>query len=66
MRSTIDEDKKSALMDLINRLGSEITTLYHTIEEDINIPPDDYEAYEKQIEKLYSILQDLEEEVTFS
>jgi nitrate/nitrite-specific signal transduction histidine kinase len=64
--STIKEHKKEILADLINRLGSEITTLYHTIEEDINIPPDDYEAYEKQIEKLYSILQDLEEEVTFS
>jgi hypothetical protein len=64
--STIKEHKKEILMDLINRLGSAITTHYHTIEEDINIPPDDYEAYEKQIEKLYSILQDLEEEVTFS
>jgi polyhydroxyalkanoate synthesis regulator phasin len=64
--STIKENKKEILMDLINRLGSEVGTLYHTIEEDINIPPDDYEAYEKQIEKLYSILQDLEEEVTFS
>jgi nitrate/nitrite-specific signal transduction histidine kinase len=64
--STITENKKEILADLINRLGSEITTLYHIIEEDTNIPPDDYEAYEKQIEKLYSILQDLEEEVTFS
>jgi hypothetical protein len=64
--STITEVKKEILMDLINRLGSEITTLYHTIEEDINIPPDDYEAYEKQIENLYSILQEIEEEVVFS
>jgi hypothetical protein len=64
--STIKEHKKEILMDLINRLGSEISTLYHIIEEDTNIPPDDYEAYEKQIENLYSILQDLEEEVTFS
>jgi nitrate/nitrite-specific signal transduction histidine kinase len=64
--STISEDKKSVLSDLIKRLGSEISTLYHTIEEDTNIPTDAYEAYEKQIENLYSILQDLEEEITFS
>jgi hypothetical protein len=64
--STIKEHKKEILMGLINRLGSEIGIIYHTIEEDTNIPPNDYEAYEKQIESLYSILQDLEEEVIFS
>lgn len=66
MNSSISEDKKAILMELINRLGSGIGILYHTIEEDANIPLDEYRAYEKQIENLYSILQDTEEEVKYS
>jgi hypothetical protein len=41
-------------------------TLDHKIEEDVNIPEDDYRVYEKQLEKVYTILQDLDEEITFS
>lgn len=63
---TIAEHKRDVLIDLINRLGSEIGVLYHKIEEDTNIPPDDYIEYEKHIESLYSILQQIEEEVQFS
>lgn len=62
----ISEDKKEILMDLINRMGSAINNIYSTIEDDVNIPPDDYEEYEKQIERMYSILQDLESEVIFT
>jgi ribulose 1,5-bisphosphate carboxylase large subunit-like protein len=62
MKPIIAEYKRDTLIDLVNKLGSEITTIYTMIEEDENISTKEYEAYDKQIEKMYTILQDLEEE----
>jgi hypothetical protein len=66
MKPTISEEKRETLIGLVNRIGSEITTIYHMLEEDESISLDEYREYEKQIEKMYSILQDLEEEVIFT
>jgi ribulose 1,5-bisphosphate carboxylase large subunit-like protein len=62
MKPILAEYKRDTLIDLVNKLGSEITTIYSMIEEDENIPTKEYEAYDKQIEKMYNILRDLEEE----
>jgi hypothetical protein len=38
MKPTIAEFKRDILIDLVNKLGSEITNYLHMIEEDENIP----------------------------
>jgi hypothetical protein len=66
MERTIASFKRDILAGLLKQLSNEIGVLDHRIEEDENIPEDDYRAYEKQLEKVYAILQDLDEEITFS
>jgi hypothetical protein len=66
MERTIASFKRDILAGLLKQLSNEIGVLDHRIEEDVNIPEDDYRVYEKQLEKVYAILQDLDEEITFS
>jgi hypothetical protein len=66
MERTIASFKRDILAGLLKQLSNEIVALDHKIEEDVNIPEDDYRVYEKQLEKVYAILQDLDEEITFS
>jgi hypothetical protein len=66
LERTIASFKRDILAGLLKQLNNEISNLDHRIEEDVNIPEDDYRVYEKQLEKVYSILQELDEEITFS
>lgn len=63
---TISENKRTILLSNLNQLGDELSNLYHCIEEDEGIPEDQFRMYEKRIEKLFSVYNQLEEEITFS
>lgn len=64
--STITESKKDTLIDLLRQLENDIASLFHKLEEDQSIPDDKFREYEKQIEKLYYIHNQLNEEVILS
>lgn len=66
MKTTISEEKQSTLVDLLNQLSSEISILFTTIEEDQSIPNERFREYEKQINKIYAIHNELNEETILS
>jgi ribulose 1,5-bisphosphate carboxylase large subunit-like protein len=66
MKPTMTENKKSILMEHLRSLESEINNIYHLIEEDESISNEQYKVYETRIEKLFSIFNQIEEEILFS
>lgn len=64
--STITESKKETLMDLLHQLENDITSLFHSLDEDQSISNDKFKVYEKQIERLYALHNQITEEVLFS
>jgi hypothetical protein len=62
----LEQYKKDVLTGLLKQLSNEISTLYHKIEDDQNIPDDKFREYEKQIENLQQIHSELEQEIYFS
>lgn len=66
MKPTITENKKSILTDYLHQLEDELSELSRCIEEDTSIPEDQFRMYEKRIQQLYSVYNQLNEEITFS
>lgn len=64
--STISEDKKHVLLNHINQLESQLSELFHLLEEDQDIPEEQFRVYEKRIESLQSIYKEIYEEVYFT
>lgn len=64
--STITENKKGTLIDLLKQMESEISELYHCLEDDQSISNDKFKEYEKQIDKLFGLHTQLSEEIYFS
>jgi hypothetical protein len=66
MKPTITEDKKSILLDQLEQLEDGLSQLFHSIEEDEGIPEEQFRVYEKRINKLFSVYNELKAEVDFS
>ncbi|MED3562409.1 hypothetical protein [Bacillus xiapuensis] len=66
MKSVISEHKKDTLTVLLRKLEDEISSLHTALEEDVSISNDQFEAYDKRIEALFSIHNSLLDEVTFT
>jgi hypothetical protein len=66
MKPTITENKKSILLDQLEQLGDGLSNLLRFIEEDEGIPEEQFRVYEKRINKLFSVYNELKEEVDFS
>jgi hypothetical protein len=64
--STITESKKETLMDLLHQLENDITSLFQSLDEYQTISNDKFKVYEKQIECLYALHNQITEEVLFS
>lgn len=64
--SSIKEFKKSILLDNLEQLEDGLSNLLHFIEEDEGIPEEQFKVYEKRINKLFSVYNELKEEVDFS
>jgi hypothetical protein len=65
-RPTIAEDKRDVLMDWVNQIESDLSDLYHNVEDDKTIQDDSFRSIEKQIESLYTKLNALRETIVFS
>jgi hypothetical protein len=65
-RPAIAEDKRDVLMDWVNQIESDLSDLYHNVEDDKTIQDDSFRSIEKQIEALYTKLNALRETIVFS
>lgn len=63
---SINEHKRTILLDHLTQLEDGLSDLFHCIEEDEGIPEDQFRVYEKRIQKLLSVYNELKEEVDFS
>jgi hypothetical protein len=66
MKPTMSDSKRSVLLDYIKRVNNEISTLYHSLEENESISQEEWKAYEKIMDHTYYLLGEIEEEVIFS
>jgi hypothetical protein len=63
---SINEHKRTILLDHLHQLEDGLSSLFHCIEEDEGIPDEQFRVYEKRINKLFSVYNELKEEVDFS
>jgi hypothetical protein len=66
MKPTMSDSKRSVLLDYIKRVNNEISTLYHSLEENESISQEEWKVYEKIMDHTYYLLGEIEEEVIFS
>jgi hypothetical protein len=66
MKPTISEFKRSVLSDYIKQLDSEVSTLYHSIEENENISEETWRVYEKMLDQIFYLIGQVSEEIYFS
>jgi hypothetical protein len=66
MKPTISENKKSDLLDQVGQLEDGLSDLFHTLEEDEDIPEASFRVYEERINKLRKVYKEIKDEIYFS
>jgi hypothetical protein len=64
--STITENKKEILLSQIGELEDGLSDLFHTLEEDEDIPEASFRVYEERINKLLNVYKEIKEEIYFT
>ena len=63
MSYPIEPIERTILNDYIKQLDSQISALYHELEEDEIIPEDRWRVYEKMLDRLFYIAGTIEKEL---
>ncbi|RYI30470.1 hypothetical protein EVU96_08640 [Bacillus infantis] len=66
MKSTISDEKRQLLLDLLENIEDQIGCLSCNIEDNQNINEAEWRTYEEEIKKLNLVLGELKSEIYFS
>lgn len=66
MNLNISENKKERMLELLHTLEDEIFSMFHTLEDDETLSDERFRVYEKYTDQLYTLHNDILEEIIFA